>query len=158
MTLMLNPATGLLPVGEHEMKWRKVCELFGTTIHRKYLLELLHSVCIVLREAGVAKIWLNGSFVTSKERPNDYDLSYVLTEEIFAKLPDDPFKQEKADTLIKGQYAGDIKAEPMSCGATYHQDLFPNVIGHSHNGKPIEGEKKGIIILILADLPDNFDT
>lgn len=158
MKVKLSSSTGLLPVGNHKMKWREVRKLFGTTSHRRYLLERLHAVYIVLKKAGVTKIWLDGSFVTSKVRPNDYDLSYELTEDIFAELPSDPFKLEKADTLLRGRYAGDIKAEPMIGGATYHKDLFPNVVGHTHNGKPIEGAKKGIVVLTLADLPDNFNT
>lgn len=153
MAVQLDTNTGLLPVGEHQMDWRRVCELFGTTTHRQNLLELMLEACIILRDAGVPKIWLNGSFVTSKHRPGDYDLSYELNEEIFTSLPDDPFKQKDADRIIRARFAGDIKAEPMHDGATYHEDLFPNVVGHNHQGQAIHGVKKGIVVLPLSTLP-----
>lgn len=154
MTLRLNTETGLLPAGEHNMNWTQVCELFGGTNHRDYLLKCLYRICCILKQAGVPHIWLDGSFVTSKDRPNDYDMSYTLTKEIFARLPDDPFKLTDADRIIRARFSGDIRAEPMRGGALYHRDLFPNVVGHFHNGQPIEDVEKGIVVLVLDSLPD----
>jgi len=156
MKLKLDPSTGLLPVGEHELKWKEICDLFGTTTHRNNLLELLHKVCTILKDAGVSRIWLNGSFVTSKERPGDYDLSYEIDEEIFNNLPENPFKMSNADTLLRGRFGGDIRSEPMHPGELYRRDLFPNVIGHTHNGVIIENVKKGIVVLNLVDFPEKF--
>lgn len=156
MKVSLNPETGLLPPGEHNMTLEQIDHLFGHTSHRRYLLEMLHKVCLILKTAGVPQIWINGSFVTSKHRPGDYDICYEITEDIFKALPDYPFKQERADTLIRGEFGGDVKAEPMDCGALYRRDLFPNVVGHVHNGKLIQGVKKGIVVLELARLPDHI--
>lgn len=156
MAVELDPSTGPLPVGEHEQSWKDVCDLFGFTSHRAYLLGLLHKVCIILRNAGVQHIWLNGSFVTSKKRPGDYDISYELTEEVFDRLPDDPFKLVNADTKLTGMFGGDIRAEPMPGGGLYHKDLFPNVFGHMHKGESVEGVKKGIVKLILETVPDEL--
>lgn len=156
MNVRLNPKTGLLPEGVHDLSWTDIAVLFGTSVHRRNLLKYFHEVCSILKKAGVDKVWLNGSFVTSKSRPSDYDCSYELTQRIFDALPTDPFKLKNADTIIRARFNGDVKAEPMPDGYIYHSDLFPNVIGHTHRGVAIENTRKGIVVLHLSNLPATF--
>ena len=46
---------------------------FGTNEHRKRLLAGLEKALVSLAKAGCRSVWLNGSFVSTKDRPEDYD-------------------------------------------------------------------------------------
>ena len=64
---------GLLPPGVHRATWEEVVNRFGTNPWRERLLTGLRDALDDLRSAGCQAVYLNGSFVTSKEIPNDYD-------------------------------------------------------------------------------------
>ena len=72
---MLPPfdATGRLPEGEHEADWDEIVDRFGWNPHRRQFLDGLADAIEVLARAGCRRIWLNGSFVTAKEEPADFD-------------------------------------------------------------------------------------
>jgi hypothetical protein len=69
-------AHGTLPRGIHRASWKEVSMRFGTNPHRRRLLAGLRKVLRVLRRAGCSTVYLNGSFVTSKETPADYDVCW----------------------------------------------------------------------------------
>ena len=71
--LPFDPATGYLPPGVHEADWDVVVERFGWTPWRRRLLDGLAEALDLLSAAGCRRIWLNGSFVTTKEDPGDFD-------------------------------------------------------------------------------------
>jgi hypothetical protein len=64
---------GLLPSGVHTATWQEVCQRFGWNEHRRKLLEGLRLALCGLRAAGCQRAYLDGSFVTSKEFPGDFD-------------------------------------------------------------------------------------
>lgn len=68
-----EPSSGYLPVGEHEATWVKIVERFGWTPWCSRLLDGLAESLDLLAEAGCHRVWLNGSFVTAKEEPGDFD-------------------------------------------------------------------------------------
>ncbi|HEU4826660.1 MAG TPA: hypothetical protein VFS85_09290, partial [Dongiaceae bacterium] len=65
--------SGTLPPGEHQAAWSEVVEAFGWSPRRRRLLEGLRRACLELSKGGVKTLFLDGSFVTTKEAPNDYD-------------------------------------------------------------------------------------
>jgi hypothetical protein len=67
---------GLLPPGVHQATWGEVVTRFGTNKHRKRLLKGLELALRHLRIAGCRRAYIDGSFVTQKERPGDYDVCY----------------------------------------------------------------------------------
>ena len=67
-----NP-DGSLPPGVHWATWSEVADRFGTSPWRQQLLAGLRAALENLKAAGCRTVYLNGSFVTSKEIPNDYD-------------------------------------------------------------------------------------
>jgi hypothetical protein len=71
-----EPTTGKLPPGEHEATWEEVARRFGTTAQRQRLLPGLRTALDALARAGCRRVWLNGSFVTAKEAPQDFDLCW----------------------------------------------------------------------------------
>lgn len=64
---------GLLPRGIHQGNWDEFSQKFGGTSHRRKLLKGLETAARFLKSAGCKRIFVNGSFVTSKEHPNDFD-------------------------------------------------------------------------------------
>jgi hypothetical protein len=66
-------ATGNLPPGVHDATWNEVKARFGDTPHRRQLLVGLEQVLRQLAAAGCTSVLLDGSFVTTKAEPNDYD-------------------------------------------------------------------------------------
>jgi hypothetical protein len=65
--------SGLLPPGEHSATWDEVEATLGWTAHRQRLLSGFRDACLAVARAGSTAMWLDGSFVTDKETPGDYD-------------------------------------------------------------------------------------
>ena len=63
----------VLPPGIHPATLDDVQTLFSTNRHRRELFEGLVLGSLSLRAAGCAFIFLDGSFVSGKPRPGDYD-------------------------------------------------------------------------------------
>ena len=75
----LNP-DGLLPPGIHLAAWDEVYAMFGTTPHRRRLLDGFRRAINALKSAGCKKAYLDGSFVTSKDKPGDFDGCWEETD------------------------------------------------------------------------------
>ncbi len=63
---------GNLPPGIHTAAWNEFKEKFGYNGHRKRLMGGMCEVLKNLRHAGCSRAYIDGSFVTGKQRPNDY--------------------------------------------------------------------------------------
>ena len=66
-------ADGLLPPEIHRTTWDEVTTRFGNTPWRRRLLGGLETAIDSLRRAGCRTVYIDGSFVTGKEVPNDFD-------------------------------------------------------------------------------------
>ena len=64
---------GLLPAGIHWTNWEDFTRKFGGNPWRQKLLSGLRAALENLKEAGCRTVYVNGSFVTDKVLPNDYD-------------------------------------------------------------------------------------
>jgi hypothetical protein len=73
-----DPDTGRLPAGEHVASWDEVVERFGWNERRRRLLDGLADALALLAAAGCRQVWLNGSFVTAKDEPGDFDACWAL--------------------------------------------------------------------------------
>ena len=104
---------GALPPGVHEATRAEVFAVFGWTPHRRALLNGFSRGVVNLANAGCAAIWLDGSFVTSKERPDDFDACW------------DPTGVElgKVDPILF-----DMSPGRLSQKAKYGGEFFPNVV------------------------------
>lgn len=65
--------SGNLPPGIHEADWHELETAFGGSPHRATLLAGLREALLSLREAGCSTAYVDGSFVTAKEAPGDFD-------------------------------------------------------------------------------------
>jgi hypothetical protein len=68
-----EPRTGNLPPGIHEAGWEELAARFSHTAHRQGLLDGLRRALDALRRAGCRRAYIDGSFVTTKEVPGDFD-------------------------------------------------------------------------------------
>lgn len=62
-----------LPPGIHEASWPELVERFGTNERRREILAGLLRALQALKAAGCRRAYVDGSFVTSKEMPGDFD-------------------------------------------------------------------------------------
>jgi hypothetical protein len=70
---LFDPDTGYFPPGEHPATWAELTETFGWNAERRAMLDGLHDALVLLAQSGCTKVWLNGSFVTTKAHPADFD-------------------------------------------------------------------------------------
>lgn len=64
---------GYLTPGVHNMTWVDFYHQFSFSPKRKTLLEGLERAIDILKQCGCTVIYIDGSFVTCKLEPNDYD-------------------------------------------------------------------------------------
>lgn len=103
-----DPATGNLPAGVHEATWEEFVARYGSTAHRLGLLAGLKAALDGLRAAGCRQAYVDGSFVTAKEQPGDFDGCWEVAGVDLARL--DPvlltFAQRRA--AQKRKYGGEL--------------------------------------------------
>jgi len=73
-------AFGNLPRGIHPATWQEIVDRFGTNDHRRRLLDGLRAALVSLKGAGCRTVYLNGSFVTAKGHPADFDGCWDLED------------------------------------------------------------------------------
>lgn len=138
-------ANGNLPAGVHQATWNELSRRFGRSGHRKKLLEGLAAALGSLAAAGCRAVYINGSFVTRKPRPGDYDLCWsvdgVVPERLDLVLLDFSPRGRRA---MKAKYRGDLFPAEVPEGASGKAflDFFQT---DRRTGKP-----KGIVRLVLG--------
>ena len=78
---------GVLPPGIHWTTLKEADDRFGQTPYRAWLYEGVVAVSEALRLAKCERMYLDGSFVTEKDRPNDFDGCWDPTN-VVARLLD----------------------------------------------------------------------
>src|SRR5688500_5465511 len=76
---------GLLPPGVHETDLEELKGKMGWSRNRRELLEGLEEALELMASWGVVRVYLDGSFVTDKDRPKDVDGCYDLAEDVSAE-------------------------------------------------------------------------
>jgi hypothetical protein len=151
MTPSFTSEGNLLP-GMHVMSWKEVKRAFGGTVHRRRLLDGLERALRNLKAAGCRRVYLDGSFVTEKERvlglpPNDFDGCWELAGV-------DPTKLDPVLLDFSNGRAGQK--------ANYYGELFPAETPEGLSGRTFleffqtdkqTGNPKGIVVIELKDFP-----
>jgi hypothetical protein len=139
-------SAGNLPAGIHPVDWPCLLERFAETRHRQMLAAGLKAACLALRLAGCQRLYLNGSFTTAKQIPNDYDGCWDSAGVDLALL--DPVLK----TFANGRAAQKAK---------YLGELFPAGVRADRSGRTYlqffqidkqTGEPKGIVVLELQSV------
>ncbi len=95
---------GNLPPGIHHASLKEIEQRFVLTAHRKYLFGGLRRLLESLQNAGCTTFYLDGSFITKKEEPGDYDCIWDPTG-VTGELDKDLLKSLE---VRKAKYFGDI--------------------------------------------------
>lgn len=139
---------GLLPEGEHGASWDEVCTRFGTSAGRNALLAGLLEACRSLRNAGVQHLYLDGSFVTAKNNPGDWDACYSRVGVTAALLDPVLLDFTNGRAAQKAKFKGEaFIAETKASGM-----LGPPYLKFFQMEKG-SGRPKGIVKLDLGTLP-----
>ena len=131
-----------MPAGEHVASWDEVVERFGWTRRRRALLDGLADAVESLAAAGCRRVWLNGSFVTAKDEPGDFDACWD-TDDVDLDLLD--------PVLL------DLSNHRAAQKARFGGELFPNVV-EAQSGLSFaeffqnerDTSRKGIVVIHLS--------
>ena len=124
-----DPKTGYLPPGEHPAVWSEVAGCFAGN----------------LAEAGCGELLLDGSFVTAKLLPGDYDGAWepagvdpVLLDPVLLD-----FTNRRA--AMRAKYLGDLfPASFLAASGVVYRDFFKT---------DRNGVEKGVVRVDLGSLP-----
>jgi hypothetical protein len=138
---------GILPVGIHTTTWLLFVARFGRTDHRLRLISGLKRALDSLKRAGCVRAYVDGSFVTDKEHPGDYDACWdpvgvnpVLLDPILLR-----FENERL--LQKIAFRGELFPShwPANAAGQRFLEFFQIDIN--------TGAQKGIVLLNVQELP-----
>jgi hypothetical protein len=139
---------GLLSPGVYETDLEELKEKMGWSRKRRELLEGLEEALELMASCGVVRVYLDGSFVTEKDLPNDVDGSYDLAEGVSAEdlgrlapiFPPNPSNRTEAKRR-------------------FGVDFFPTAATELGSGQPFlrffqtdrEGHKRGVLSVELRE-------
>ncbi|WP_417832200.1 DUF6932 family protein [Terasakiella sp.] len=137
----------VLPAGIWEATLKEVEQRFAYNDHRRFLFNGICRVCDSLAAAGVGYILLDGSYVTAKPLPSDFDGCWYPTEAVNKKKLDpvllDFSNKRKAQ---KEKYGGELFIATDGAGnGLFFEDFFQI--------EPMSAKAKGIIKINLHELP-----
>ncbi len=138
-------SAGNLPEGIHLTTIEKLIERFGYNLKRAWLIDGLKLLIASLVKANCPLIYIDGSFVTSKEIPGDYDLCWSLIDVVEERL--DPVLFDFTTTgrkKMEQKYRGDIFPAELPEGGS--GKLFVDFFQTDKN----TGEKKGIVAIKIG--------
>ncbi|HLB23860.1 MAG TPA: hypothetical protein VJP07_07180 [Dehalococcoidia bacterium] len=139
--------SGRLPPGTHWATWGDIAGRFGGGTHRQQLLEGLRLVCENLRQAGCPTVFIDGSFVTAKARPADFDGCWDPVGVNFDHI--DPVLLDFTDRRAaqKERYGGEMFVAGASA------DHLGNTFLEFFQIDKETGDGKGIVALDLRSEP-----
>jgi hypothetical protein len=134
---------GDLPPGVRFATWTEIDKRFAFNLRRQQLLAGFREACELLRKAGCRLVYLDGSFVTTKEYPGDFDACWDIQQVDDEAL--DPvfwdFSQGRA--AQKRRFLGEFFPAQLPEGATGRAFVeFFQV-------NKVTGEPKGIVAIRL---------
>jgi hypothetical protein len=148
MGLPEHNANGWLPEGVHLCTWGEFKARFGSNGHRRKQLVGLRRAIKILLSVGVATIYVDGSFVSTKEYPADYDACWATDGVDLARLQGvEPafFRFENRRAAQKAAFFGEF----LPSGGIELGSLKPFVEFFQIDKDT--GKRKGIVLLDLRD-------
>jgi len=135
-----------LPPGIHAATWSQLESRFGGNPRRREILDGLLRALQALKAAGCRRAYVDGSFVTSKELPGDFDACWDDTDVDYDLL--DPVLLDFAHhrAAEKAKFAGEMFV--ASWGADPMGTLFLDFFQHDRDGRA-----KGIVQIDLESIP-----
>jgi uncharacterized protein DUF6932 len=137
---------GNLPPGIHHASWDEIVTRFATNSRRRQLLGGFLDALRSLKRAGCRTEYLDGSFVTAKELPGDFDACWEIAGVDAGRLDPELLDFGDRRAAQKARYGGELfpaetAAEPA--GTTF-LDYFQR--------DRETGQRKGIVAIDLGAL------
>lgn len=135
---------GRLPPGIHQASWKEIVARLDFTPRRTRLLEGLAQALAHLKAAGCWWVYLDGSFVTSKAEPGDFDACWSTAGVDAERLDPVFFDFSRGRARQKARFLG---------------EFFPAELPEGASGKAFleffqtdkeTGDKKGILRIDLS--------
>lgn len=141
-----DPVTGNLPARGHAVSWQDMLDRFGQTPWRRKLLAGMLEALRLLKAAGCARAYIDGSFVTAKEEPGNFDACWDAQGVDFDRVDDRLLTFDRGRATQKAAFLGELfvtdgRADPQG---TLFRDFFQT---------DRDGRRKGIVVIDLKDLP-----
>jgi hypothetical protein len=146
-----DPVSKNLPAGIYEATWDEILARFGFTAHRLTLLAGIKEALDALHAAGCRRAYLDGSFVTAKEIPGDFDVCWetagidwaLLASASPVLLTFDPGRAAQ-----KAKYGGELFPADAAADLASRRRYLEFFQRDKRTGDP-----KGIVAMDLGDLP-----
>jgi hypothetical protein len=104
----LDALIGNLPPGVHDATWDELVDAFGFNRRRAELLQGLREALESLAQAGCKRAYIDGSFVTAKERPGDFDGCWEAAGVDPTLLHPELLDFREARAAQKAKYGGEL--------------------------------------------------
>ena len=139
-------ADGNLPPGIYWATWQEIVDRFGNTTWRRQLLDGLRAALEELKHVGCPTVYLDGSFVSAKLIPGDFDACWDVDGVDFDSINPVLLDFEGGRATQKAKFGG---------------ELFPASLRADGLGTPFldffqtdkdTGSQKGIVALDLGGL------
>jgi|AGTN01.2.fsa_nt_gi hypothetical protein len=136
---------GNLPAGKpYKATWEQFVDHFGYNERRETLLAGMILALYNLKEAGCKRVYIDGSFITTKKNSSDWDGCWEIEGVDFDRLDsviaDEKFHHEER----KEKYLGDL---------FLHSPRLPGAHWVNRFQKDRDGKAKGIVVIELETLP-----
>ena len=136
----------VLPPGVHPATLPEVAIAFATNTKRRLLYEGLLLAASALRVAGCGRLYLDGSYVTAKTVPGDYDACWDPTGMDRAKLDPVFLNFSNKRQAMKNKFGGEFfPANARNMPTQTFVDFF--------QVEKFTGQAKGILLIVLTADP-----
>ena len=140
-------SNGNLPPGIHQLDdWQAFLRVYATTPHRKRLAGGLESALKSLRDAGCRTAYVDGSFISSKSAPSDYDGCWDPTGVDPAKLDPVLLVFDAGRATQKAKFGGELFPETVAANRAGDTNLKFLQTDKS------TGQAKGIVAIDLRTI------
>jgi hypothetical protein len=136
---------GLLPPGMHPVDWEEFKARFGTSAYRRSILDGLYRALLALKQANCTQAYIDGSFVTNKALPGDFDGCWSVAGVDPALLDPVFLDFDNGRAAQKAKYLGEFFPAEMTEGGSGKTWL--DFFQEDKDGKP-----KGIVAIDLRRL------
>lgn len=141
MVLPQFNSLGYLPDGEYAVTLKDIEQRFGcSNVRRRTLMHGLKLASKALFDAGVTRIYVDGSFVSDKENPNDIDGCWSFDASVNLDKLDPIFVCRNSRFAVKRRYGLDLFIAESTEAST--KTPFPKFFRTSK-----DGNAKGILLI-----------
>lgn len=140
--IALDSISGYLPQGVHFLSLEECGRLFAWNARRRFLFDGLVRAINNLKAAGCRSVLIDGSFITAKPLPNDWDAAFDPVGVLADRVDPILLKHDDGRRAMRAKYLGDMF--PWTASSAANGPLYRQFFQKDRDGNP-----KGIIEIQL---------